>query len=179
MRPPGYELDDAELVTTKAYRLSTGASMAIVRIERRPSKLRHPVETTPRNRWQIHDSARLRSRPQTAALWPHWSPQARRREWFPGLDGLRGYLLLIVFSVHLPPPFIRPLDGGYIVMEVFFVLSGFLITTILLREFEQKGVVRLRLFYSLNRHSGAPGFVAHLWSLSVEEQFYFVWPCAL
>ena len=156
----------------------------------------------------------------------------RRKEWFPGLDGLRGFLLLIVFSVHLPPPFIRPLKGGYIVMEVFFVLSGFLITIILLREFEQRGSFSLRKFYarravrllpavllfaavvyvltyvdpflkehgadnrrhalsslsylynwiaiySFNRQSGAPGYVAHLWSLSVEEQFYFVWPIAL
>lgn len=153
----------------------------------------------------------------------------RVAEWFPGLDGLRGVLFLIVFCVHLPPPWIRPLHGGYIVMEIFFVLSGFLITTVLLREFERKGRIELRLFYarravrllpalilfasavflltyldpvlkahgtdtrrhalaslsyfynwiaiySFNRGSSAPGHVAHLWSLSVEEQFYFVWP---
>lgn len=156
----------------------------------------------------------------------------RDSEWFPGLDGLRGVLFLIVFCVHLPPPWIRPLHGGYIVMEIFFVLSGFLITTVLLREFERKGRIELRLFYarravrllpalvlfaavvsvasfldpvlesrgadvrrhalaslsylynwiaiySFNRGSSAPGFIAHLWSLSVEEQFYFVWPVVM
>ena len=54
-------------------------------------------------------------------------PHEGQRDWFPGLDGLRGFLLLTLFSLHLPAPFIGTLKGGYTAMVVFFVLSGFLI----------------------------------------------------
>ncbi len=159
-------------------------------------------------------------------------PHEGQRDWFPGLDGLRGFLLLTLFSLHLPAPLVGTLKGGYTAMVVFFVLSGFLITTVLLREYERRGGVRLGHFYArravrllpalfvfvvavyalsytdpflkshgadnrrqalstltyfynwvvihgFNRGSGAPGFLAHLWSLSVEEQFYLLWPGTL
>jgi peptidoglycan/LPS O-acetylase OafA/YrhL len=60
----------------------------------------------------------------------------------PALDGLRGIAiaLVVVSHVHWVP-------GGYLGVDVFFVLSGFLITTLLLEEWGLTGAVRLRAFY--------------------------------
>jgi peptidoglycan/LPS O-acetylase OafA/YrhL len=118
------------------------------------------------------------------------------------------------------------LPGGHIGVNIFFVLSGFLITTILLREFEGTGRVSLRRFYIrralrllpalyvvlavftvyelVRRHSvdstitslpavllyvgnwvqvakgvDSLGLWGHTWSLSIEEQFYLIWPVVL
>ena len=101
-------------------------------------------------------------------------------------------------------------------VRIFFVISGYLITTILLNEHSQTSTIDLRQFYIrrayrilpaaavfmlyafvmywhdlrwydigamllyLANFDGArPWMVAHLWSLSVEEQFYFLWPSVL
>lgn len=61
------------------------------------------------------------------------------------LDGLRGIAILLVFAFHLPLQIFRA--GSYGVI-LFFVLSGFLITTILLRELDDTGSVNLRRFYA-------------------------------
>jgi peptidoglycan/LPS O-acetylase OafA/YrhL len=63
---------------------------------------------------------------------------------WPALDGLRGLAILLVFAFHLPLNVFR--SGSYGVI-VFFVLSGFLITTILLKELERWDRPRLRWFY--------------------------------
>ncbi len=68
---------------------------------------------------------------------------ATQRRW-PALDGLRGLAILMVFGYHLPWGAFR--TGSYGVI-LFFVLSGFLITTILLKELERDGRVNLRHFY--------------------------------
>ena len=70
------------------------------------------------------------------------SPGSRAR--WPGLDGLRGVAILLVFAFHLPLDVFRA--GSYGV-TVFFVLSGFLITNILLDELRTKERVELRWFY--------------------------------
>lgn len=49
----------------------------------------------------------------------------------PGLDGLRAIAVVAVLAFHLWPSVVR---GGYLGVDVFFVISGFLITTLLLRE---------------------------------------------
>lgn len=64
---------------------------------------------------------------------------------WPALDGLRGVAILLVFAFHLPLQIFRA--GSYGVI-LFFVLSGFLITTILLRELDSNGSMAFRRFYA-------------------------------
>lgn len=136
----------------------------------------------------------------------------------PGLDGVRGLAVVLVVLDH--GGLIRPRAGGSGGVTIFFVLSGFLITRLLVAEWDRTGQVSLPMFWlrravrllpalwvflaatglaltllSWNRHPVAmlslPPFLyyanyasathpldhlAHTWSLSVEEQFYLVWP---
>ena len=139
----------------------------------------------------------------------------------PALDGLRALAILFVVVFHAYPD---NFPGGWIGVEIFFVLSGFLITSILKRELEKTGRVSyphfywrrilrlmpavaclyafelLRAVHSAHRSeillatmSSALYFMnwsrafdllphdvlGHTWSLSVEEQFYMVWPFIL
>lgn len=61
-----------------------------------------------------------------------------------GLDGLRAIAIIAVFIYHLGFSW---LPGGYLGVDVFFVLSGFLITTLLIREFSRDGRIDLRGFW--------------------------------
>ena len=70
----------------------------------------------------------------------------------PAFDGLRGAAVLLVLAAHLgafldPGLSPWPLRGGFLGVDLFFVLSGFLITTILLAELERSGRIRLKRFY--------------------------------
>lgn len=136
--------------------------------------------------------------------------------YYPSLDGLRGVWAIMVFAAHY-----GYFTAGWIPLEGFFVLSGFLITSILIGDKERsfKAYVGrfywrriLRIFpayfsflliscllYALTRQpKGLPGALPslagywynfsrllgqpsplmfqHLWSMSIEEQFYIVWP---
>ena len=148
----------------------------------------------------------------------------------PPLDGLRAVAALLVLLFHAG---VGQLSGGYVGVDVFFVLSGFLITSILARERARTGRIDLLRFYArrirrllpaaalvlvataiayrllptttpLDHLRIRPGAFAaalygsnwwflaeaqdyfaqdhgaspflHYWSLSVEEQFYLVWP---
>jgi peptidoglycan/LPS O-acetylase OafA/YrhL len=139
----------------------------------------------------------------------------RRMGRMPALDGLRGVAVLTVFVAHfeiiLPINRVVAIPGANVPLDMFFVLSGFLITTLLLREqsrllpplflflagqmlfayltsvpwhLEWTSVLSVVFYYenfklALNSNflGGiiAPG-LQHLWSLSLEEQFYMVWP---
>lgn len=143
------------------------------------------------------------------------------------IQGLRALAVVVVFADHLW----RWPTGGFVGVDIFFVLSGFLITGILLREWEQTSKIsflnfyvrRLKrlmpaailviavsvglgwlVFYSDGARSitqdgiwaglfaanwrfiregtdyfaldGPTSPMQHYWSLSVEEQFYFVTP---
>lgn len=61
-----------------------------------------------------------------------------------GLDGLRALAALAVLAYHLFPGWA---DGGFLGVDVFFVLSGFLITSLLLSEQSRKGKVSLKRFW--------------------------------
>jgi peptidoglycan/LPS O-acetylase OafA/YrhL len=61
----------------------------------------------------------------------------------PALDGIRAMAILAVFAFHTG----TPLVGGFIGVDIFFVLSGFLITTLLLQEWSRTNTLRLGHFY--------------------------------
>jgi peptidoglycan/LPS O-acetylase OafA/YrhL len=67
------------------------------------------------------------------------------RRFYPGLDGLRALAVLVVLVGHLGLPYI---ESGGVGVDIFFVLSGFLITTILRSEAQSTGHIRLRNFYT-------------------------------
>src|SRR5215216_4630188 len=68
------------------------------------------------------------------------------------IDGLRAIAVLSVVLDHAGIPLFH---GGYIGVDIFFVISGYLITGIIIREINP---------------------LLHTWSLAVEEQFYIVFP---
>ena len=148
----------------------------------------------------------------------------------PGLDGLRGIAVLAVIIYHAD---VSLLVGGFLGVDVFFVLSGFLITSLLLEELQRTNKVDRAKFYlrrirrlmpalfmvllfsvlvsglfvldaayhvrrdlpwaitfvlnwsylffeqSYFVNISRPPLLQHLWSLSVEEQFYVIWPLLL
>ena len=138
----------------------------------------------------------------------------------PSLDGLRAISITLVIFSHLVKWKHISLQvlGSYgaLGVHVFFVLSGYLITSLLLREYERTSAISLRDFYIRRAyrifpaafvflavvtalywqqirwyHAAAavlyvanmdiwrPWIFGHLWSLSIEEQFYLLWPFAI
>lgn len=63
----------------------------------------------------------------------------------PELDGLRGIAIILVIIHHQLTPF--SLAGGFLGVDLFFVLSGFLITGLLLTEFDKTKTISLPKFY--------------------------------
>src|SRR5690606_24551770 len=62
----------------------------------------------------------------------------------PGLDGIRAIAIISVLVFHFTPTM---LPAGFLGVDVFFVLSGFLITTLLLRDVSRKGRINLPQFW--------------------------------
>ncbi|MGH2871286.1 MAG: acyltransferase family protein [Solirubrobacteraceae bacterium] len=151
----------------------------------------------------------------------------RRTRYRADIQGLRAIAVVAVIADHLAG---WP-RGSFVGVDVFFVISGYLITGVLVREFEARGTISFRGFYArrikrilpaglfvigatvcatrvlagIDRYHFAAGDgiaavlfdanwhfaqtgvnyfkqslpsspLQHYWSLSVEEQFYFVWP---
>lgn len=71
-----------------------------------------------------------------------WAHDATQR--IAGLDGLRGLAVSLVLGFHLYP---RLIPGGWLGVSLFFTLSGFLITTVILRDIE-KGTFTFSAFYA-------------------------------
>lgn len=147
--------------------------------------------------------------------------------YIPGLDGIRAIAVMGVLLYHADLEFI---PGGFLGVDVFFVLSGFLITSLLLEQYQRSGTINFKVFYlgrirrlfpalialllvvalvsaffykdAAGRSLGdivasafyvnnwwyvvgeqsyfdfiaRPPMLKHLWSLAIEEQFYFIWP---
>lgn len=84
---------------------------------------------------------------------------------FPVLDGLRGAAVLIVMLYHLEllvPQLNLFVRGGFLGVDVFFVLSGFLITSVLMKEHDRTGKISLKNFYWRRFLRLAPAFWAFL-----------------
>ena len=106
----------------------------------------------------VPGDATLTDRASTSAPAPHPGGtegiRLQRLRYEPALDGIRGLGAILVFLVHLSmivipaersmPTFVT---GAYIYMDVFFVVSGFLITSILIGEQAATGRVAIRSFY--------------------------------
>jgi peptidoglycan/LPS O-acetylase OafA/YrhL len=146
----------------------------------------------------------------------------------PSLDGLRAVSVGMVIAGHMNGfiaqkiplvPFWLYIFWGSLGVQVFFVISGFLITLLLLKELNATGTISLGRFYfrralrifppfyaylgvslaltlagvfagdlkafivaatyTTNYLGGGSVLVEHTWSLSLEEQFYLLWPAAL
>ena len=74
-------------------------------------------------------------------------PTVRKLGWNPALDGARGVSVVLVMSFHFLVQLGNYLDGTPILVDMFFILSGFLITTLLFEERAKKGSISLRNFY--------------------------------
>jgi peptidoglycan/LPS O-acetylase OafA/YrhL len=158
---------------------------------------------------------------------PH-TPVKNKRS-IPSLDGLRALSIFVVIIAHcnwyLPAAiqdslaFRVVIGNGSLGVAIFFVISGYLITGLLLREFDKTGTVSLKRFYFRRTLRIFPPFYAflavvgllwamgvamvgvdlrsflaaatytvayypgmkmgmifHSWSLSIEAQFYLLWP---
>jgi peptidoglycan/LPS O-acetylase OafA/YrhL len=82
----------------------------------------------------------------------------------PGLDGLRAIAVLGVVLYHLDVPW---MPGGFLGVDVFFVLSGFLITTLVIEEIERTGRLGLRDFYLRRARRLLPALLVLLAVLSL------------
>ncbi|MFM8464548.1 MAG: acyltransferase family protein, partial [Burkholderiaceae bacterium] len=78
----------------------------------------------------------------------------------PGLDGVRAIAVLAVLLYHLDLPGF--FSAGFLGVDLFFVLSGFLITSQLLREHERDQAISLRDFYLRRARRLLPAVVALL-----------------
>ena len=70
--------------------------------------------------------------------------RSAQTEFRPDIEGLRAVAVLAVVLFHADVPGV---GGGFVGVDVFFVISGFLITGLLWREVSTTGTVRLRRFY--------------------------------
>src|SRR5665213_2577338 len=86
---------------------------------------------------------------------------AEHRYW-PSLDGVRGVAIAAVIAFHL-----GYLGGGWVGVAIFFVLSGFLITSLLLSEEARSGKIGLGAFWARRARRLLPGLLFLLFVLGV------------
>src|SRR6266446_3777966 len=83
--------------------------------------------------------------------------ETHRMKYCPALDGLRAISVLMVLAVHL-----KVTSGGFLGVDIFFVLSGFLISNILLNELQAEHRINFLQFYLRRARRLAPGLFALL-----------------
>ncbi|MEZ5178165.1 MAG: acyltransferase [Acidimicrobiales bacterium] len=89
-------------------------------------------------------------------------PEARH---LPALDGLRAVAVAAVVAFHL-----GRLQGGFLGVDVFFVVSGFLITRLLLAEWEERGRIDGRAFWARRFRRLVPALLAVLAAVAVASR---------
>jgi peptidoglycan/LPS O-acetylase OafA/YrhL len=82
--------------------------------------------------------------PGSAAASHRFRPRASSTGYLPALDGLRAISVAAVLLYHAELPW---LPGGFLGVEVFFVISGYLITMLLVREHDRTASISLRDFW--------------------------------
>jgi peptidoglycan/LPS O-acetylase OafA/YrhL len=85
----------------------------------------------------------------------------------PVLDAVRGIAILLVLAVHAS----GALPGGVLGVDLFFVLSGFLITSLLLTEWKDRDAISLRAFYRRRALRLLPALIAMLGIVGVVLAF--------
>ena len=85
------------------------------------------------------------------------SPHSTDKQFRPDIEGLRALAVLAVVLFHADVP---GLSGGFVGVDVFFVISGYLITGLLWREVSRTGTVRLRGFYGARARRLLPASAA-------------------
>ena len=94
----------------------------------------------------------------------------KRLSYFPGVDGLRALAVTAVLLYHAGVSWIH---GGFLGVEVFFVISGYLITCILLADLEDSGRVRLKHFWFRRARRLLPAlFLLLIGTLGAATVFY-------
>jgi peptidoglycan/LPS O-acetylase OafA/YrhL len=96
-----------------------------------------------------------------------WDPPRQaisRVPYLPGLDGMRGIAVAAVIVYHANSAW---LPGGFLGVEVFFVISGYLITLLLIGEHERTGRVSLRDFYVRRARRLLPALLTLLVAITV------------
>lgn len=83
----------------------------------------------------------------------------KKSRYMPGLDGLRAIAVLGVIFYHLTP---HILPGGFLGVPIFFVLSGYLITDLLIQEFQQNKKISLKQFWKRRLNRLYPALLAML-----------------
>lgn len=70
--------------------------------------------------------------------------RGKKMRYMPGLDGLRAIAVIGIIIYHLNKKW---LTGGFLGVDTFFVISGYLITSLLLKEYEETGIINLKNFW--------------------------------
>ena len=81
----------------------------------------------------------------TDRLGPDAAPRGTNLAYIAGLDGIRGVGMLNIMGVHAG---VWLTGGGFYLLDSFFALSGFLITTLLITEWRKRSTIRLRTFWA-------------------------------
>ena len=84
--------------------------------------------------------------------------------YLPGLDGLRALAVIAVMIYHADPSW---LPGGFLGVEVFFVISGYLITLLLMAERERDGRINLGAFWMRRARRLLPALFAVMVALAI------------